>query len=146
MLIFTRRQTRNFYQSAIIKLPYCVYQKHGIKKNHFFYFLQCLILQPQCKHSLALLFGFIKLTFSQKKHKAKKERERKSTFVSFSQQPHTLGCIHSRSCTVHLFNSPLLLSVKADNLFQMEGPPSEITDESCLKWTLKSNISFGDAR
>lgn len=77
-----RRQTGNFYQSAIIRLPYCVYQKHvGEKKkkekSFLFLFLQCLILQPQCKHSLALLFGFIELTFSQEYTKQKRKKKRK---------------------------------------------------------------------
>lgn len=80
-----RRQTGNFYQSAIIKLPYCVYQKHvGGKKKIIFLFLQCLILQPQCKHSLALLFGFIELTFSQKYTKQKKRPSLSLSLSSFT--------------------------------------------------------------
>lgn len=72
VFIYYRRQDRKLLSVSHNQIALlCLLEK----KNHFFYVLQCLILQPQCKHSLALSFGFIKLTFGQKKYKAKKQKK-----------------------------------------------------------------------
>lgn len=91
----------------------CLSETWKKKKNHF-YFLQCLILQPQCKHSLTLLFGFIKLTFKKtqsKKKKKKKERKNQTITVSFLSSFALWD--GSTSYTVHSLYTCLLFNFKS---------------------------------
>ncbi len=70
-----------------------VFIRNMKKKNPHFYFLQCLTLQPQCKHSLAILFGFVKLRFGQKntmqKKKKKKKKDKLFLFLTVVSHPGT---------------------------------------------------------
>lgn len=84
------------------------------KKKKRSIFLQCLTLQPQCKHSITLFFGFVTLRFGQKETE---EEEKRSSFVSHTR----FHSLQAPYC-VFILNYPLpaahLLGVKADATLQ----------------------------
>lgn len=71
------------------------------KKKSFIFIFAVPNIQPQCKHSLALLFGFIELTFSQEYTKQKRKKEKQDHPCLFLS-----AVSHSGMCPLRVLYCP----------------------------------------